>query len=438
MKACLRQPFQRRHCTLARDVLHNGTMHRLFARWYAASVVVVGLLGWVGTAAAQATITVQYTGRKSSVPSSRGNETWVGRQECLEGDEFYLTATVSGSNPSSYTYEAWVGSDCGKYESRNGSTKKCLLIDTRSAASSFNITLPVQAMVTDPSTYQGTGLVAGDVTACTPASGTSPAKDLTVYFLLLTNVTDDVASPFTFQTKYDLIGPQPPTGATASGGETMLKVSWTPSDPLEEETTYRFYCYPVRGSEYADAGSDDSGKTGATPMAGDAGDVDVIAPDVGGTGGSAGASGSGGDGGASGSGGDAGTGGSGGSMLVPLPEGCPAGTPFREGDMPDETYRCGSAPGGSSGKITGLKDGVVYAVGVAAVDSFDNPGKLSNIACATPVPVDDFFDLYKEAGGKGGGGFCTLSDAPGAAGHARFAAFAALAATALMRRRIRR
>jgi uncharacterized membrane protein YgcG len=414
-------------------------MNRPLARWYTASLVVVGLLGWVATAAAQATITVQYTGRKSSVPSSRGNGTWIGRQECLEGDEFYLTATVSGSNPSSYTYEAWVGSDCGKYESRNGSTRKCLLIDTRSAAASFNITLPVQAMVTDPSTYQGTGLVPGDVTACTPASGTSPAKDLTVYFLLLTNLTDEVASPFTFKTKYDLIGPQPPTGATASGGETMLKLSWTPSDPLEEETTYRFYCYPVRGAEYADAGKDGSGEARATPMAGDAGDVDVIAADAGEAGGGAGASGAGGDGGASGAGGEAGTGGAGGSALVALPEGCPAGTPFREGDMPDETYRCGSAPGGSSGKVTGLKDGVVYAVGVAAVDSFDNPGKLSNIACATPVPVDDFFDLYKEAGGKGGGGFCTLSDAPGAAGHAGFSAtFAALAATALMRRRIRR
>jgi hypothetical protein len=54
---------------------------------------------------------------------------------------------------------------------------------------------------------------------------------------------------------------------------------------------------------------------------------------------------------------------------------------------------------------------------VAAVDALGNAGPLSNVACATPKEVNDFFENYRNAGGSAGGGFCALGarPAPGAA-----------------------
>jgi MYXO-CTERM domain-containing protein len=93
---------------------------------------------------------------------------------------------------------------------------------------------------------------------------------------------------------------------------------------------------------------------------------------------------------------------------------------FTPGERPAaDTPLCGSTgKGAGDGRATGLQNGVLYAVGVAAVDALGNRGKLSNVTCGTPEVVEDFFEIYRASGGKGGGGFCGLSsqasDAPGA------------------------
>lgn len=98
-------------------------------------------------------------------------------------------------------------------------------------------------------------------------------------------------------------------------------------------------------------------------------------------------------------GGDAdGGGGCGSSLLVP-------------GAVPSAEYECGSNSSrtATSGTVSGLNNFQQYAVGVAAVDDLGNSGLLSELVCATPEPVDDFFELYRRAGGQGGGGYCSFS-----------------------------
>lgn len=48
-----------------------------------------------------------------------------------------------------------------------------------------------------------------------------------------------------------------------------------------------------------------------------------------------------------------------------------------------------------------------YSIAVAGIDAVGNVGTLSMINCAKPQPIDDFYKLYREAGGKAGGGYCT-------------------------------
>lgn len=61
--------------------------------------------------------------------------------------------------------------------------------------------------------------------------------------------------------------------------------------------------------------------------------------------------------------------------------------------------------------ITDLIDGVTYVVAVTAVDNSGNPGPPSAQSpetCNYPAPVNDFYALYRGAGGLAGGGFCSL------------------------------
>jgi MYXO-CTERM domain-containing protein len=105
------------------------------------------------------------------------------------------------------------------------------------------------------------------------------------------------------------------------------------------------------------------------------------------------------------------------------------------GQIPDCAYVCGEADASSGATAKGLTNGKQYAVGVAAFDDVDNVGDLSTLACSTPVPVDDFFDLYRAAGGQGGNCACGIGgdgDVLGAG------LLAALGYAAVARRRRRR
>jgi hypothetical protein len=65
----------------------------------------------------------------------------------------------------------------------------------------------------------------------------------------------------------------------------------------------------------------------------------------------------------------------------------------------------------SYGVTEGLSNGTPVAVAVRGIDRFGNKGPLSDAVFGTPVAVDDFFKLYKKAGGEEEGGFCFVATA---------------------------
>jgi hypothetical protein len=114
--------------------------------------------------------------------------------------------------------------------------------------------------------------------------------------------------------------------------------------------------------------------------------------------------------------------------------GCTSSVLTADMDVSAEARECGSTNAALATQITGtgLMNGVSYAVALASEDKLGNVGKLSPLSCAVPQEVTGFYEAYRAAGGKAGGGFCTFAPARHGAG-ALFGL--ALAGLALLRRR---
>jgi hypothetical protein len=87
--------------------------------------------------------------------------------------------------------------------------------------------------------------------------------------------------------------------------------------------------------------------------------------------------------------------------------------------------------------ITGLSNGAIYNVVVAAVDATGNVGPPSPLTCDYPAPVKDFWKTYRDAGGKAGGGFCALETLGAPAGSTLALGGLSAVLAALVRRRRR-
>lgn len=82
-------------------------------------------------------------------------------------------------------------------------------------------------------------------------------------------------------------------------------------------------------------------------------------------------------------------------------------------ELPSEEDYCGRVDGStaSSGIArSGIQNGQSYTVAVAAEDALGNVGVLSDLDCVTPAEVSDFYETYRDAGGEGGGGLCSVSE----------------------------
>ncbi len=178
---------------------------------------------------------------------------------------------------------------------------------------------------------------------------------LTFFVMVMRGDTSEANDKWT-ETDIDLVGPDPPSEIGVEAGEEHLFVDW--SIPTEEEQDdvqgFRIYCAP-----------------GEAPMA-----TNQDAEGMGGT----------------------------------TAETC--GTSLAPGQLPalddDDIFECGDASGVSAreGKASKVENGIVYAVAVSARDQVGNAGPLSEVRCIAPQEVTTFFEAYKEAGGKGGGGYC--------------------------------
>lgn len=196
-----------------------------------------------------------------------------------------------------------------------------------------------------------------------------------------------------------------------------------------------------------------AGTGGMGGMGGTGGGMAGTGGTGGGTGGMAAAGAAGGTGGATGGSGTGAAGGTGGTAGAGGAEACvenvnsETGTctscTLREGEQPPgDAYKCGTIQGtGSSGLAAVLENGRYNAVAVAAFDRIGNVGPLSVSRCATPIEVQDFYEDYRDRGGKAGGGLCSVQS-QGQSRSKPFSAagplFGALAGAAFLLRRRRR
>jgi hypothetical protein len=117
------------------------------------------------------------------------------------------------------------------------------------------------------------------------------------------------------------------------------------------------------------------------------------------------------------------------------------GPAFVPGALPSldviNRFSCGStiAPADNT-KLTGFENGRRVAVAMGSTDILGNVGPLSTVICATPEFVNGFPELYGEAGGTAGGGFCSMSHRSlGRRGVETWGALALILMTWVVRRR---
>lgn len=85
-----------------------------------------------------------------------------------------------------------------------------------------------------------------------------------------------------------------------------------------------------------------------------------------------------------------------------------------EGNPPDPTgnskYNIQTGNKGAEGTVKELTNKQPYVVGLVIGDDYLNYSNISNTMCVTPGETDDFFEIYKDAGGQGGK-FCFVATA---------------------------
>lgn len=193
------------------------------------------------------------------------------------------------------------------------------------------------------------------------------------------------------------------------------------------------------GEAGAAGAAQDGGAAGTLQLPGGSGGSDA------GAGGEAGegSSGTAGEAGSAGASGEAGAAGAAGACEPAQGSACPSVNLVGGKTLKDPgKYLCGSVSGLSAtkGSVTNLTNFKTYTVAIAAVDGVGNVGPLSTLACDAPQPIDDFFKVYRDAGGQAGGGYCQMGLAGLPVGGAvpLLAALSSLGVLALRRRGVRR
>lgn len=149
--------------------------------------------------------------------------------------------------------------------------------------------------------------------------------------------------------KYDMVATEPPTVTDASGSDSGARLDWEHSSTdADDHDEYIIYCDSSAGAG-AVAGSSDCEAAASLPAGSD---YDSLT-----------------------------------SMVC-------------------ATIEDGTT---SSTRVADLTNGRDYAFSLATVDSAGNIGLSSTPICATPTPVDDFFNYYLSAGGEAG--FCFVATA---------------------------
>jgi len=315
---------------------------------------------------------------------------WINLNDCLNNEVIQFDIQTSGRIDTSYNLTAWVGQECETAENRTNTTPTCYPVSEALQAQDPNTRVPVPVrniiaamkgsgfatldagVTTDAGSDAGGEGGAGSGTDDDLCSGFVHPTNFAITFMMLNAQNAEPTENYmraSWAGQADLTGPEAPTLVSVGKGENTLVVSWTgdPNTPIGETDAFGVYCNPPASQ----------------------------GPDV--------------DGGTA----------------------CEDG-PLVPGQPPPDANLCADALGsGSSVQTNKLTNGVSYTVAVAGRDTFYNVGTLSDTMCESPEPVTGFFEAYRAAGGKAGGGFCAVNAGRSLAG----ALFAALTLVAFVVRR---
>jgi hypothetical protein len=345
---------------------------------------------------------------KERSTSQRPN--WISRQDCLDGDEIRyqsqshsseelleqtwirLFPRVVGASGND-TLEVWVSqtADCSDDDIINGNAQSCSLVfSTRATDDTPDIYLNPRDIVEANTSLRGEDWPGDDPTAGNSTTCDKQVEKPITYYIHVR--TGDEIQPNGAKITIggvDTLAPEPPDNIDAEPGDEHIFFEWEIDTSNEAEDTYGFAFFCVPQGTATDSGGSGLGGAGGAGGAEGAGNAD-----------------------------------------------CTQGV-LTAGEIPSEQaldYICGYDTGRTtrSGQADGVTNNQLYAVAVAVTDEARNKGRLSEIACVTPKEVTTFFESYKDAGGQGGGGFCSQSQSPR---DAQLAFVLAGALTLLYRRR---
>jgi hypothetical protein len=368
--------------------------------------------------------------------SSNMNPYGVSYSDCASDMTLHFTVIVSGfaSDTQLAVWGGLKGTDCSLDASRMGTPACWPLVPSPNAGLSSEsamaaaIDVRVQDLVGYQAAPPANGLYSAlGIEACS-AQGSFAAVPMSIWFIPTdgSNHVVSGSSVWAYDLSTDLVGPPAPSVRPLGVGDALLTVNWNANND-GDTVGYDLYRDPppaVLGSISPDAQPSQLD----CPEGGDAADSGCVRIVFGGGAPSAAACMSavlsqGGDAGVSPDAAAESSSGSGGGLsdispayLVP-------------GDTPDDTV------GGASSEsfiMTGLNNGTWYGVAVAAVDLSGNVGPLSSQVCDFPAPTSDFFDRYRQDGGRAG---CVV-DGRGS-GEAAILAGASAISVVLWRRRRR-
>jgi uncharacterized membrane protein YgcG len=294
------------------------------------------------------------------------NPNWISYHDCTAGAVMSFVATPitdSTANGTASSFEVWVTqgtSTCTESSTRDGAVCKRIFY-TNVVTNKMGITVPVKAL--DDLIVKGLGQPSCDY------QHDSSAVPVRVYFMIGRSgnpATLDGADYTLWDgTEVDLWGPDKPDAPKVTAGDSDLSVTFSPNG----SDTTKFWVF-------------------RDPPP----DATITVPTTGSGGGA------GGTGGSTGTGGTGGAGGSGGSSGLA----CPTSDILVPGKVPSNYLQlriagtADFASGASSATtiLTDLTNNVNYRVAVAGLDIVGNVGKLSDISCGVPKPVDSFFKVY--------------------------------------------
>jgi len=396
--------------------------------WRTALLVGAVLLVWPG--AAQAIILNPDVDRAGAKRDSTHEPFDISYQDCVADNDLLFSLRELNAGD---TLSVWVtdSADCTDRQSRNDGLCTAVVDEFQLSDVSVEVTVSAAAIANSFDSIDG----------CEDSGAVDSPRPAKLYFIV--NVSEDPVAGFEAweQTDVNLLGPPPPTDVTvAPADDTKLTVSYSADDSSTDFEGFYFYCEVstanagTGGATAAGTAFGSGGTSASLAAAGFGGGLGGFALGGGGQaghavgGGGGGVAGSGGatGGAGAGAGGTAGTGGTTGTGGGASGD-CTAPT-LRAGEPPPAGLaRCGETTSESSGIAADLQLGAYYAVAVAGYDLVGNVGDLSELACGTPEPVDDFFEIYRKSGGEAGGGFCGHCGLIGAGRYRNWAAVCMIA-----------